>query len=133
LPSSEENNNLEIYQQRYETWRHLDALRWHLMQVGVSAAVALFTFASVIASPWFWASVCGVGFVLILTAIAMHRVGDAIMGNGKVLREFGAKIGDKNIPLSKNRGVAFYIAIAMGLTGAVSVITSVCNFFHTIN
>ena len=38
-------DELEIYRQRYETYRHLDRLRWLMLQIVVGAGSLILVFA----------------------------------------------------------------------------------------
>ena len=115
-------NSEIIYQQRYEVYRHLDRLRWQMMQIGITAGSIALTFGSkTVGNPewWVWLAV---GIVLFFTGAAMMRIGSGIRANAKILCIAGKVIGDVNIP-GKSPGrqsVAFWIAMTMMIAGVVS-------------
>ena len=124
---------IEIYQQRYETYRHLDGLRWHMMQIGVAAASIVFAFSNDSSSEPGWWSWVGVGVVLIFSSVAMLKIGSGIAANAAVLKEAGEKLGDVGLPGTsvKRNSVAFWIAVVMLMTGVASiffpVLERICN------
>jgi len=112
---------LEIYRQRYETFRHLDKLRWQMLQIAIATSSVVLVFRrGTSAKPgwWIWAIV---GMILLILGLAMVRIGNGIRKNGKVLRSAGNAIGDVNIPkqLSNWNSVSFWIAITMIIVGLV--------------
>ena len=49
---------LEVYKQRYETFRHLDRLRWQMLQISVAVAPLIIAFgARTDAGPVWWVMV----------------------------------------------------------------------------
>lgn len=120
----EEPNWTEIYNQRYETFRHLDGLRWQMLQLGVGAPAIVVAFGNGSGQTDWWLWGC-VGLVLIFCGIAMIRIGAGIQSNAVVLSEAGSKIGDDGIPVPSNRlgSVSFWIAVTMVLIG-VAIIAS---------
>ncbi len=116
----------EVYQQRYETFRHLDGLRWYMMQIGIAAGSIILAFGKAPNNhPGWWAWIA-VGVILILTGVAMIRIGSGIKANAEVLAEAGEMIGDSKIPVPQSKwgGVAFSIAITMIAAGAIAIIFS---------
>lgn len=122
----------EVYQQRYETYRHLDRLRWQMMQIGVTAASVIFAFSSEKESTlevWTW---LGVGIVLIFSATAMLKISNGISANAKMLKIAGEHLGDSHLLESPRRrgSVAFWIAITMLSAGVMAtfypLITKAC-------
>ena len=105
----------EIYSQRYETFRHLDKLRWQMLQLLIAVATGT---ALVLRSTtgeiewWFYALV---GFSLSVIAFVMLRIGDAIRRNAVVLRSAADTIGDDGIPDTSNKwkSVAYWLAIVV--------------------
>ena len=47
-------DELEIYKQRYETYRHLDRLRWQMVQTAVGAGSLILAFARGGSKPEWW-------------------------------------------------------------------------------
>lgn len=125
------NNDLEIYKQRYETYRHLDKLRWQMLQIGIAVISAIFIFGkNDNTEPKWWVLVI-VGLVLILLGVAMLQIGNGINKNGEVLRLIGNSIGDKNIPEKKLncRSISFWIAVVMTVLGVGCCLFSIINLY----
>ena len=90
--------DLEIYRQRYETFRHLDKLRWQMLQISIAAASIILAFGLNGTSRLEWWVLLVVGILLIVFGLVMERIHHGIRKNAEVLREFGLAIGDKSIP-----------------------------------
>ena len=91
-------NDIEVYRQRYDTFRHLDRTRYQLLQilVALGAAVAIFfRFKSTPAEWWF---LMMVGALTFLIGNAMSKVSSGLWANNDALRKVGRKIGDIDIP-----------------------------------
>ena len=110
-------NLVEIYRQRYETFRHLDKLRWQMLQilVAVGSAFALTIRATPGKTDW-WL-LMSIGFALGIISFVSFQINNGIRKNGIVLREVGKKIGDASIPdtsqkrLSSSHWVSVFIMI----------------------
>lgn len=97
-----EDYSIEIYRQRYETFRHLDKLRWQMLQI----VIAVVSLSAVVTRanesqlhPLF---IVLIGVIFILISYAMKRIDSGIRLNGIVLSDFGNKIGDESIPEPSN-------------------------------
>lgn len=125
----EQSKNVEIYQQRYETFRHLDKLRWQMLQIGIAAGSIVLAFGKGNDTQPEWWTWVAVGVVLFISGLAMMKIGAGIKRNAEVLSKAGAMIGDTDIPVptSKFSGVAFWIAFVMMLTGITFVIYPIIN------
>ena len=123
---------LEIYRQRYETYRHLDRLRWQMLPVAAGAGAAILAFARYRSEPVWWVFL-GVGLLLIISGVAMLRIGQGINRNGEVLRKIAATIGDKDIPPVGKRlkSVAFWISWTMIGLGVISLLAAIFTFTTT--
>ena len=122
------NSHFEIYKERYETFRHLDKLRWQMLQIAVAAPSVILVFGGDGANqPKRWAIVA-VGAILIALGVSMLRIGSGIRANNKALYNAGKAVGDNDIPVPKSntRSVSFWIAITVILVGASSIIWSLC-------
>lgn len=100
---------LEIYRQRYETWRHLDRVRYQIVQVASAAlaAFAVFLQASNSVVHPVALFLLGVAFLMLWKVLA--KVNDGIVANGNVLSEFGQQVGDQSIPqVSDRKSSIFY-------------------------
>ncbi len=119
--------NVEIYNQRYETFRHLDRLRWQMLQIGIAAGSILIAFSDDSGGKIVWWALLTVGIVLLSSSVAMMRIGSGIKANAEVLRAAGLAIGDEGIKVAKSqwRGVAFWVALFMMIAGGICVITAI--------
>lgn len=116
-----DESSLEVYRQRYETYRHLDHQRWQLLQLLValgSGVTFVLTSDSIKVNGWFY-SVVGVSLVLI--ASLLFRMTSGIRANQSVLHTVGASIGDKDVPTVGNiwHTVSLWITLCVGGTGAI--------------
>lgn len=110
----------EIYRQRYETFRHLDKLRWQMLQIAVAAgslSLALGRGTEAKSQNWVFFIV---GLVLLVLGLAMERIRSGITMNNIALKEAGAAIGDHAIPppstrLSSYSAWVAYVVMAMGV------------------
>lgn len=106
-----DENALECYRQRYETWRHLDGLRYRTIQMGIGAfgaVVAADGIADAKPLPWVWLAL---SVFLFLQWQVLTKVNDGIVANGNALRRFGEDVGDTDLPNTSNRkGSVFYYA-----------------------
>lgn len=123
-----QNNNLEIYRQRYETFRHLDKLRWQMLQIvaAIGSVSALSLRVMKAEAEWWFIGI--IGIILLFFSYAMFRIGEGIMKNGIVLQNFGEKVGDTTIPdvSGRWRASSHWIAIL------VFVIGILCLSFATL-
>jgi hypothetical protein len=118
-----QETDLEIYKQRYETYRHLDRQQWQMLQIVVavgSAAVLTLRATSGQVEWWFLAVI---GMFLLLLSSVMLRMGAGIRANGKVLHEVGQRIGDAWIPdvSKRSRSRSLWIASVVALLGFVCI------------
>jgi len=91
-----------IYQERYETFRHLDRLRWQLPTLaltGGSIFLSLSTTSVDPIPPW-WAILL-FGVLCAISAYAVQRIRDGSRANSRVLSRVGKEIGDSDIPVSE--------------------------------
>lgn len=131
-----DQNDLEIYKQRYDTFRHLDRLRWQMFQIAVVTASLVLGIRGTL-TDLKWGSWVGIGLLFISLGYAKLRIGNGIVMNSKVLRKFGAKIGDEYIPEATKHGISFWIARILMILGAVCVLyafsTVLLNLFGVRN
>ncbi len=117
------DGKIEVYRQRYETWRHLDKLRWQMIQfliaIGSGTAIVIRVSPNLVGG-WFWILV---GTAVLALAFSMKRISEAIRGNGKVLKSAGAAVGDNDIPdvSDINKSVGHWMTLAVGATGIALV------------
>ena len=74
-----------------------------------------------------------VGLLLIISGVAMLRIGQGINRNGEVLRKIAATIGDKDIPPVGKRlkSVAFWISWTLIGLGVICLLTAIYTFTTT--
>lgn len=122
-------NSLEIYKQRYETWRHLDKLKWQMVQLLVaiaSVSAVVIKIVNLDNMAWFWlldgVAVCMVSFSLM-------RISQGIQKNSLVLSRAGEAIGDTDLPPAGTpwQSVTHYIALAVGMAGVVMIFVGVLS------
>ena len=109
---------LEIYKQRYDTYRHLDRLRWQIFQVAVGAGTLTLAFARGAGKLDWWVFTI-VGIKLCIFGLVMWRIGRGIQKNGEVLSKIGSDLGDDCIPQVKNwwKSVSQWIAVILIAAG----------------
>lgn len=93
---------IEIYQQRYETFRHFDQLKWNMVQVAIllgGGVGAIFGFEDEKNIQRILLFIIGIAFWL--TASSIYSIDQGIQKNNSVLKEVANKIGDHGIPSHK--------------------------------
>lgn len=118
-------NQIEVYKQRYETYRHLDRLRWQMLQIAVGAGSLILAFAGGGSEPVWWIF-AAVGLLLIIFGSVMLRIGDGINMNGKVLSKAASAVGDVDIPPTSKcwKSISFWVACFLILLGSVCVVSA---------
>ncbi len=127
------DDNVEIYRQRYETFRHFDKLRWQMLQilVAVASATALLLRSSTGTIEWWF--FCLLGASLLIIGFVMIRIGHGINANASVLKKAADAIGDDGVPVTLNqwKSVAHWIAVSVMVVGAflfgTSIWTAICR------
>lgn len=121
------DENIEIYRQRYETFRHFDKLRWQMLQilVAVASATALLLRSTTGSIEWWF--YCLLGMALLIIGFVMIRIGSGIRANSSILKNAAAAIGDDGMPDVSNqwKSVAHWIAISVMILGASLFGTSI--------
>ncbi|MCY4259010.1 MAG: hypothetical protein OXC91_01940 [Rhodobacteraceae bacterium] len=113
------DRDMEIYRQRYETFRHLDRLRWQMLQL----LIALISGTALVLKATTGPIGCGVfsllGIALVLVAFVMHRISSGLRKNGRVLQQIGRALGDHEIPDISNpwHSIAHWLMLLVGLAG----------------
>ena len=120
----------EIYRQRYETFRHLDRLRWQMLQIAVGVgSLGILAFARSGREPDWWVF-AAVGPMLAMFGVAMLRIGRGINMNNQVLRKAAVTLGDDDIPLYSKwwRSVSSWISFALIGLGLVCVVLAAFRY-----
>lgn len=123
------NLDIEVYKQRYETFRHLDRVRWQMLQISVAVGTISSAVISGTTGVYKNLIILITGVMLVVLGLVMLRIQHAIRLNGRVLMEVGNKIGDAHIPMpakfwmSRSNWVAAFIIIS-GLTCIIFTIKS---------
>ena len=120
------DENIEIYRQRYETFRHFDKLRWQMLQILVAVASATALLLRSTSGPIDWWFFCLLGSALAIIGFVILRIGNGIQANAKILKSAAEAIGDEGIPDVSNRwkSVAHWIAVLVVALGAVLLASS---------
>ena len=118
--------NLEVYRQRYDTFRHLDTLRWQMLQTALATSGVVLAFGkdSIVAQAiWPWITV---GAILITLGIARFRIDRGLASNGLALKAAAEKIGDREIPHPAiwPKSVSIWISLAMIGVGLLVIATT---------
>jgi hypothetical protein len=118
-------NDLEIYNQRYETFRHLDALRWQWVNtiialLGLLAALPNFEKLAASTTTYFL-----VAMAFFLLAFTMYRTDYGYRKNGMVLYEISKMIGDASVPDVNKSNIGAYRTMII----AVVLIGFFCLFY----
>lgn len=123
---------LEIYKQRYDTYRHLDRLRWQIFQIAVGAGTLTLAFARGTDKPEWWVLMI-VGFMLCIFGKVMLRIGHGINKNGEVLHRIGNEIGDNFVPVTKKwwKSDSQRIAVVLIVSGGICLLLASYNLWRT--
>lgn len=108
---------LEIYKQRYETFRHLDKLFWQMLQIAAAATSVVLAFGNKDLNNPEWWIIIAVGAILTVLGIAMLKIDHGKRGNGRVLNWVGNKIGDTKIPGQRSKWCSASYWTALSVTG----------------
>lgn len=125
-----QENTLEIYKQRYETYRHLDRLRWQMVQISVAVFTATALIIRVSNGNIEWWFTSALGAALIAISFSMSKISDGLRANQLVLKAAADTIGDHNIPdvSQKRRSVFNWISYSIGALGLIFLLTSILEF-----
>lgn len=112
---------LEIYKQRYETFRHLDKLFWQMLQISIGAVSIVLAFGKGKSGSLEWWTFGGVAVILLLLSFSMLKIDSGKRANGKILNKIGKAIGDGDIPEQSSKwcSASFWTAIIVGILGIV--------------
>ena len=118
-----------IYIQRYETFRHLDRLRWLMFQIAIATSGAIIAVFRNFGKLYYF-PLLSIGSILLLTGISMRRINLGIVKNGEFLHKIGKEVGDSEIPLPQFnvKSIAWWISWLMIIVGIVLIISWACLF-----
>lgn len=110
---------LEIYVQRYETFRHLDKMRYQAQSIAILVGTLYAGYFTGLDGDFIPAFGAVVGALLMAIAFTMWRISKGIVANSKVLAEFGEKVGDANLPIASTgwRTATFWTTILTFIVG----------------
>ena len=123
---------LEIYKQRYDTYRHLDRLRWQIFQIAVGAGTLTLAFARGTDKPDWWVLTI-VGCMLCIFGIVMLRIGHGIKNNGEILRRIARELGDDFVPEVNKwwKSVSQWVAVTLIVSGGLCLFLAWFNSGRT--
>ena len=117
MENNKNTNHRAIYTQRYETYRHLDKLRWFIFQIAISVIAGIL----VLKNPAQESNIFAIGLVLFSSGLLMAKINHGIDKNNIVLQNVGLKIGDNSIPNPKKhnkyKSVSWIMAYSLILIG----------------
>lgn len=122
---------IEIYKERYETWRHLDRTRYQIVQLSIALCAALVVgFESGLLKSEYWLSGAA-SITLLLLWRVLAKVNLAIQKNGEALRAFGLAVGDDQIPdvSKKDLSIFFLVETCFALAGLFFLGFAIYQFF----
>ena len=96
----ENGAELEIYIQRYETFRHLDKMRYHAQNITILLGTLFAGYAAQLKGDYHPAAGLVTGLIIISFGFTMRRITKGIVSNSIVLKEIGDKIGDTRLPIA---------------------------------
>ena len=117
-----------IYTQRYETFRHLDTLRWHVPTFSLTGGGILLglTSPSNGLPPW-WALFV-LSLLLALSSYAVFRIRKGIDKNNETLKVFAEKVGDMEVPkLSKKYEASHWSGLLLAALSILSLLTALAQ------
>ena len=126
------DENIEIYRQRYETFWHLDKLRWQMFQIlaAIASSTALVLRLAPGAIEWWFYLLLSIA--LLIVGCVMDKIGSGIRANALELDKAAQALGDCGIPDVSNRwnSLAQWIAILVILLGVILFGVSMWIFVH---
>jgi len=130
-----DTNEMEIYKQRYETFRHLDSMRYQVQNIAILLGTLFAGYAASLDGSFHPAFGLIVGIIFMSFAFTMRRISSGVVANSKTLKEFGEKIGDTALPEASLgwRTATFWTTLATFLIGAGLVIYSAFRFLPCWN
>ena len=128
----EQNNDLEIYKQRYDTFRHLDRLRWQMFQIAVITASLVMGIKGEPLANLHGVIWVGMGTLFVFLGFAKLKISEEIMRNYFALKDSGRKIKDTYIPDGTKSGITSAITAALLVTGYIFIRIGLSKIFETL-
>lgn len=125
----------EVYKQRYETFRHLDKLRWQMVQIAAPTVAGILAVGVQQSLTGLWSVWATIGSVLTVLGISMDRINRGIVKNNVSLAEAAKSVGDNGSFSHTNRfrSVASWIGWLMIGCGIVFFTKSAILFWRCLN
>ena len=126
------NGELEIYKQRYETFRYLDRLRWQMLQIAVIVCSLILAYGKEGSEPARWVFVV-VGVLLTIFGLTMLKIRHGIIMNNRVLHKAATRVGDTEIPDAAKwwKSAGWWISFALIGIGMlcilINIVTAIIN------
>lgn len=114
--------DLEIYRQKYEVFRHLDALRWQIPTFMLGAGTLVLAFAAEPNKPPARWSFFVFAILSLFSSFAVFRVRKGLHKNHLVLNEAAIKIGDDKIPDIARFGATWWLGTLEFLVAIASTV-----------
>ena len=121
--SEKSEHTIEIYKQRYETYRYLDRLFWQMFQIAIGAIAIVAAILKIGTSD----PAIPFGLISMLWIFiggAMLRQRDGIRSNHFALKKAADAIGDTDIPKPKKNGISDVIAKLILVSGFIGFVGS---------
>jgi hypothetical protein len=121
-------DDVTIYQQKYEIFRHFDKLRWQTPGIAFAIATGVVAISIRKETPQVVMEylLAIMGFGAIMCAYTMRRIGIQIEFNRTVLDMVARRIGDRGIPSGPpRRGATGVFQISLWVAGVVSILLSI--------
>ena len=121
------NEELEIYKQRYETFRYLDRLRWQMFQIAVIVSSFILAYGKKIGTePAQWVFVV-VGALLMIVGLTMLKITHGMRLNNQVLQKAATRVGDTEIPPVSRwwKSIGCWIPVVLIFLGVMSILIAI--------
>ena len=120
---------LEVYRQRYETYRFHYKLEWQFLQVGVAIGLVTLGLGEQAFNPQWWQFIIG-GGVFLGFSYAMQRVARAITDSRSSFVCYARLVGDDRVGEigSWRSSAAVWGRIILHSSGVILVVWGICKF-----
>jgi len=128
--SENSEHNVEIYRQRYETYRYLDRLFWQMFQIAIGA-IAIVAAILKIGQAEIVIPLMIIGALWVFIGGAMMKQRSGIRANYIALKKAADAIGDQNLPIPQKNGVSDVIAKVIMFLGVASFFGGLIYYWCT--